>query len=277
MGLVTLDDKNLIQNKLTLLKLPFTEFYFPNIYLWRNKLGVTLKEEENLLLIEFQEDKQTNILPLDPVPNHLDAYKKILRKYPNQRLFPLPKEWADLFPEEEYVKETKAEWNDYVYQTKKLASYCGRALDGKRNHVKHFLHDYQFEIRSIDKNIIPEVLHILEVWKSSHETAHDYEVCKEALEQFEKIDLQGYVVLIEGKGAGFIAGSFLNQNMFDVLFAKAVLRYRGIYPFLFQTLAKSLSCEWINMEDDVGLPNIRKNKLEYAPDHLAVKWSVRKR
>jgi hypothetical protein len=140
LGPLTLLHKDLIYSKLSLLGLPFADLAFGNLYLWRRERNSTLVNLEGVLGIEqLSRDQKHQLIPLDPIPANLDAYKKILDRHPHLQLYPLPQEWSDLFPNERYDKVTDRSWEDYIYQTSKIASYGGRALDGHRNHVKHFL------------------------------------------------------------------------------------------------------------------------------------------
>ena len=217
------------------------------------------------------------IFPLEPIPQHLLSYEKILEKNRNYFLYPLPDEWSDLFPSEKYEKESEPSWNDYIYQTKKIAEYSGRALDGQRNHVKHFIHNYSFEVHPFQEKFQRKAHELLEKWHSTHSDGADFDPCSEAIDHFIRIGLSGIVLLVDEKVIGFCLGQYLNQNIYDIQFAKADVSFQGVYSFLFQKMAQTISCEWLNFEFDLGIPGLRKNKLEYAPDHLAVKWRVKRK
>lgn len=276
-GPITLASKDFIKNKLKKLNLPFSEMTFGNLYLWRNEREDVLIEEEGVAAIKgVSRDRQPMIIPLEPLSETVEAYEKLLNKYPQFFLYPVPDVWCPLFSNAKYRKENRPEFNDYIYRTKKIADYSGRALDGKRNHVKHFVYEYPFEVFPFEEKFAQDALALLHAWKKEHPEPNDYFNCQEAIQLFDALELQGIVLVVEGKLVGFLLGERIHLKMFDVQFAKADLNYRGVYSFLFQSFAKQIDTEWLNYEYDIGIPALRKSKLEYAPDHFAVKWRIKK-
>jgi len=63
-----------------------------------------------------------------------------------------------------------------------------------------------------------------------------------------------------------------------IRFAKGLDAYPGIYPFMFRHF--SLECErhfgqgarWLNFEQDMGNPGMRRSKMSFAPAALLPKW-----
>ena len=60
-------------------------------------------------------------------------------------------------------------------------------------------------------------------------------------------------------------------------FEKALEEIDGAYAAINQAFAAHLhgkypALRWLNREDDLGLPGLRKAKLSYCPDHLVVKF-----
>ena len=74
-------------------------------------------------------------------------------------------------------------------------------------------------------------------------------------------------------------GSFLNETTFDIHFEKALERSDGTYAAINQGFAAYLQAQhpevlWLNREDDLGLPGLRKAKESYNPHHMIEKnWA----
>jgi hypothetical protein len=85
------------------------------------------------------------------------------------------------------------------------------------------------------------------------------------------------MVLVEnGKILAMAAGSLLTDTTFDVHFEKA-LEEDGAYAAINQAFSAHLQkkypgLRWLNREDDMGLPGLRKAKQSYCPDHLVIKF-----
>ena len=100
---------------------------------------------------------------------------------------------------------------------------------------------------------------------------------RRAIEKWDELSLEGAVLMEDGKILAMSAGSMLNQDTFDVHFEKALDDVDGAYPAINQAfsahlLGKYPHLRWLNREDDLGLPGLRKAKLSYYPDHLVVKF-----
>ena len=75
----------------------------------------------------------------------------------------------------------------------------------------------------------------------------------------------------------FTNGDLVNDKLAHIIFEKANPDIRGLYQainrdFLIHEFADT---EFVNREEDLGLPGLREAKLAYNPDHLTVKYDVR--
>ena len=72
-------------------------------------------------------------------------------------------------------------------------------------------------------------------------------------------------------------GSFLTEDTFDVHFEKALDIADGAYPAINHGFANYLRekyprLRFLNREDDMGIPGLRKAKESYCPHHLVEKY-----
>lgn len=174
---------------------------------------------------------------------------------------------------------------DYVYSIDALADLPGRKYQRKRNHLHRFRQEHP-DCRAVemDESILPQAAQMVADWFASRKTPetqdtfHMEEVAlKRAFDKWKELDLCGMVLMEDGKILAMTAGSFLNENTFDVHFEKAVEEVDGAYTAINQAFAAHLrekypALRWLNREDDLGLPGLRKAKLSYCPDHLVVKF-----
>ena len=77
----------------------------------------------------------------------------------------------------------------------------------------------------------------------------------------------------------FAMASPLGTDTFDIHFEKALDIADGAYAVINQGFARYLmekhpNAKWLNREDDLGLPGLRKAKLSYEPAFLVEKcWA----
>ncbi|MDD2534757.1 MAG: phosphatidylglycerol lysyltransferase domain-containing protein, partial [Eubacteriales bacterium] len=104
----------------------------------------------------------------------------------------------------------------------------------------------------------------------------DYLPIKALLEHFEQLNLRGGVIRIDGQLAAFsIASEPINQTGI-IHVEKAKAEYPGLYTAINKfTLDQILpDIEWVNREEDLGIPGLRKAKMSYYPSRLIHKYEV---
>jgi len=180
---------------------------------------------------------------------------------------------------------------DYIYKIRNLIELKGRKLDGKRNHLKQFEKRYpNYKLKSLGKNNIKEAMNIFDNWFAEKKTGSKpslatsdlaYKVEHQALSNtfkyFDELKLRGCGIYIEGVLKGFFVGSIINDKMVCGQFMYADTKIRSIFQILQRDGLKYLFSDYkyINMEDDLGLPGLRKSKLSYQPIRLEEKFDIK--
>ena len=174
---------------------------------------------------------------------------------------------------------------DYIYSITDLANLPGRKFQRKRNHLNRFrLNHPDYRLVAITPELLPEVNAMAQTWyekRMESDPDNDFQLEQRALnramEKWDELGLEGAVLMEDGKILAMTAGSFLNEATFDVHFEKALEDVDGAYTAINQEFSAHLhekypDLRWLNREDDLGLPGLRKAKLSYCPDHLVVKF-----
>jgi len=269
--------QRLLSSRLSKLNLGLSEHSFSNLYLFKKIHQYTLICIDDLVLIKgITRDKTPFIMPTaHPDENLYSALSHLILS--PLILFPIPDEWLNCFSKRVVHSYYKEEDSDYIFAQKKIASYPGRHLDGKRNQVKQLLSQHEVMSEKFSHQI-DDALYILDSWEKDNRerTQTDYSSCKEALLHFDSLNLKGCIVYVDKKPAGFILGEWSSKDYFSVHFSKGMRTIKGIYQYLFQEMAKSVeeNCTWINLEQDLGIPSLRASKLSYHPDLIKHKWRV---
>jgi hypothetical protein len=105
----------------------------------------------------------------------------------------------------------------------------------------------------------------------------EWEAVKEALTHFQDLGLAGGVVCIGGRLEAFTVGEKLNADTAVIHLEKANPEIRGLYAAINQSSLEQdwQDTPWVNREQDLGEPGLRKAKLSYHPHHLEEKFTVR--
>lgn len=279
--MIEISDQNLLSSKFEKLNLNFSEYTFPNVYLFRNIHEYNLLEIEKHLFIQGKSyDHHTFLMPTEKL-YEIDQKLLVHLAQKVDFFFPLPEEWLKHFD------PTVFQWNyseadsDYLYLLDKMRTYEGRHLSKKRNLVKQLLQEHQVVTNPLTHANKKEALQVLEIWKKEIETNEDtdYEPCREAIEKLDLLKLEGLLFYVEDHPCGFAIGEKLNHETFVFHFAKACRHLKGLYQYIYQTFASTLDAEYLylNLEQDLGNAQIKQAKHSYQPEKMVNKYRLWRR
>src|ERR1035438_2926498 len=177
---------------------------------------------------------------------------------------------------------------DYVYALNDLASLSGKEYKTRRNKLSAVTRDIGQSLRpsiitAITKDILFSLNKVSRSWQqNSQQDAIDTERENESINRIlswsSSLDL---FVLIFYHNEG-IAGFSINEKISDGYsichFEKALPIHDNIYTYIVHETAKellTLGCKYVNWEQDLDLPGLRKSKLSYRPEKFLKKYQVK--
>ena len=171
---------------------------------------------------------------------------------------------------------------DYIYLTQDLIDLKGRKFHGKKNHLNYFKKTYEYEYVEMDSSMAEDAMIFIDEFNRRKEVPeHEMAMLKmeeEAMEDvFQNIEAVGYsagAILIDGKIEAIAIGGQLGGNMITEHVEKANTDFRGLYQAINNEFCKNVAsrAKYINREEDMGIPNLRKAKLSYQPCKLLEKY-----
>ncbi len=163
---------------------------------------------------------------------------------------------------------------NYIYRTDDLAILPGRKYIKKRNLISQAENSYHWIANSIQANCLPECINLLEQIAYDDQVEKDQSLIEEklaldyTLRHFTELNQKGLVIKVNDKPIAFSIYEELNPNTVDVHFEKADRKYKGIYQLINRETSKVIlesNYQFINREEDINLPGLRKAKLSYNP------------
>lgn len=184
----------------------------------------------------------------------------------------LKKMLEKIFPEVFEYKENRDHF-DYLYLRKDLAELKGKDYQAKRNHVNKFKKRYDFRFVPLTEEIVPACLQFYQEWCEERRCEEDRGLEQErqaltyALARFQELGITGGSLWVEGKMVAFTFGAPVNYNTFCIHAEKALGDFEGAYNTINQEFAQYLPERFVylNREEDLGLPGLRKAKMSYRP------------
>lgn len=265
------------------------EFSFANLYLWGQQ-NIAFEGGHAILFSRFGE-REIYLFPLGQTDKR-GAIDRIINDA-ETRGSPLcisgigpsaKKLLEELYPERFSFSTSEGSY-DYVYSIDDLAELKGKRYHGKRNHLSRFRElfpDHTFE--PITSDNLNEVWSMAEGWYKKRELEDresDFEMEKAAIRRalgaFDKLGLEGLILRGGGEVLAFTLASRLSEDTFDVHFEKAKADIQGAYPAINCALANYIrgkypEVKYLDREEDMGHPGLRKAKQSYHPHHMVIKY-----
>ncbi len=280
-----LADKELVSSCLYNAEPELSELGFASLYSWRGFCKTCWCIADGLLLfLEQGEDGSRYFLP----PVGASVSPAIVREL----LLWLKERFPDVETtieragylttaelDDRFIVEPQPEHFDYLYRRTAIAGLQGTKLRGKRSQIRK-LEDYNgYRTDRLLKEHLPGCRRVNQEWqewrgkRADSDEADAVSVC---LDNFEQLQLEGTVILIDGRIEGFSVSERLNSNTMVVHFEKASPRYPDLFSALIWQSCNQYDeeIEWINRAQDKGLPGLRQAKRSWNPTRMIEKFRI---
>jgi len=204
--------------------------------------------------------------------------------------------WLELIPEivvrsisdrRHFTIEEDPDNHDYILSMEKLINLSGNSLYSIRVEVSRFAKYYpDHRIKFLDFNNIQDrsdIIKTTKLWcamKGLSESGTQSEV--DGIGSFmQYAGFFRYVSLglyLGKKMIGFTINEVVNDNIAITHFGISDLTYEGSSRYLAHTTAKilnQLGCIYLNYEQDMGIPGLKRAKLAYRPVSFLKKYKIR--
>ncbi|MGB9620323.1 MAG: DUF2156 domain-containing protein, partial [Armatimonadota bacterium] len=195
----------------------------------------------------------------------------------------LPTSVADLFRgDPRYSIELDRDNWDYVYRASDLIELPGRKYDAKRNFINRLKSQRRYEYVVLTSDLADECWKFAERWcdeklcESIEGLAAERRAVHEMLANFDALGLRGGAVRIDRRVVAFSLGEALNPETLVVHVEKADTSIDGLYQLINNEFCihEAAGYRWVNREQDLGVPGLRKAKESYHPARLVETWRL---
>lgn len=275
------------------------DFAFANMCSWRFLYDTEYAIEDGFLFIRFyiEENAGRRLAYMIPI-GHGDLPEAIRKLDENNHVngFGHPLLVLGITPEarreleaacpNEFAYMADRDYFDYIYLREELLTLRGKKLQSKRNHVNRFRKEYTYTYVPLTAETAPCCMELERTWMRANATddnaddlTNERRSMDFALRNFDALGLTGGALVIDDHIAAFTYGSPINRTTFGVHVEKADTSYEGIFSVINQEFVAHIpeAYTYINREEDLGLPGLRKAKLSYNPAVLLEKFGAVKR
>ena len=288
---ITLCDKEWVDKIVFSEDSPSADYNFGNIYIWDKSFRqLVCPFEGRMMTKQRYEGHPSFAFPIGsgPLRPAIEPLREIaaFKGYPFRLHGVTEKHRAQL--EEEYpggfefTEDT--DYADYIYSAEKLATYAGKALHGKKNHCNRFEAEHpDFKTQRVTPEPIPLCREMTEKRYEAHDWNEKIEYEKIAIARafdcFSETGMDGLLLVENGEVLAFSLGARMNERYYDVCFEKAFSAINGAYAMINREFSRMIAekypaVAYLNREDDMGEPGLRKAKESYQPTLLLEKFTA---
>lgn len=265
-----------------------SEYQFTTLFAWAERYNFRYHEYNDTLFI-FGNQNNGALQCYCPIGNqsYSDSIEYIRHIFKEQNMplniRPLSKDMLDKI--QPYLKGdfkigTKPSYTDYICDFESLKNYDGHPYKKKRKQANSFYKKYDYKYVSLNiQNInyaIEELYRILSESEQSIDT-DEWNAYLRILKNIQPLNLKGGMIFINNKMEAIcVAEKFYDTVIIHI--RRCNKCYNGIYPAVLQLILKNEFCDfdykYVNLQDDMGIENLRKTKLSYKPSVLLNKYYI---
>ena len=261
------------------------------MYVWKDRYKLELIKIAGGYVFHSKAD-DSFMFPM-PLEKAVDVIKELFKERTKLEFHRVTKEQRELLEDNfpgcfDFVEDEGS--YDYLYEVEALAELRGKKLSKKRNHINSFLKTYDnWRTEVITKENVQDCIEFAKDWyiakddkaeAGSDSLNYEKESLFKVLENFEYLNAEGILLRIEGKCLAFTVGQRISSYAYDVVFEKADEQIRGAYNIINREFVRYLrrkypDLKYINRENDLNLPGLRKAKNSYMPCEIVTKYDAK--
>jgi len=284
-GPITIEQRGFYEERLAKHTTVVSEHTFTNHFVWRRThpfFGIDVKDT----IITYEERDEGPVLFCPPIgPLTLAEAARELAEALGKRVVGFERVGErEMGPHlnDGWEVATDRDFSDYVYRREDLAELAGRNYHKKRNLVSQCLAEHDCTYEELGGRNAAEGMEMMQRWcdyrkcKGDRGLCSEFQATKELFENYGKLGVVGAAIRIDGRIEAFTVGERLNENTVVIHFEKAMPQYKGLYQVINQWFCKNslADFEFVNREQDLGIPGLRKAKESYYPDHMITKYII---
>jgi hypothetical protein len=249
-----------------------SDYVFSYLYMYKDLYKLTIAVEEETIIIRSDMEPVHFYMPLGNTDKGIKAVLEYCRLQGIKPLFTkLPQESREVFAANGLqVEEDRASF-DYIFRNKDFLEFKGKEFRKQRNNLFSYLKAFT---PSFDENIKAYIDDCKAFTRERHSAPDILKPTLVILDQVERFDLKGGVVLNEGAVAAFCLYEEISEDMIQSHVELTGNSHRGTHAYLINEMAKKIGDRYINKEDDMGLPGLRKFKETFNPCTLLKKYKA---
>ncbi len=264
-----------------------SDYTFANIWGWTDHYGLEIRcSDSGLIHVRQTKPEVINWAPIGDWFS-ADWTKCSLMNTPGTKFTRVPEKLAmhlkEIYGDKLLIEENRNHF-DYVYSVQELIELRGNRFHKKKNLYRQFMKKYDFEYREITADCVEEVLEMQLEWyrwqeenNNSEALVAENEAIAKVLKEMDTIkNLTGGTLRIGERIIAYTIAEPLGDDTIVIHFEKGNTYFKGVYQAINQMFLENNASDkkFVNREQDLGEPGLRKAKLSYNPVDFMKKYEI---
>lgn len=249
-----------------------SDYIFSYLYMYKDIYKLRIAQNDSSVIIRSDMGETNFYMPLGDTGHGVKSVLKYCRENGTKPVFAkIPEKCLDTFKEFELKLEEDRDSFDYIYKNSDFLEYSGKEFRRQRNNLFSYLKTFTPEF---DEDIKKYVDRCKAFTIKCHNNYEIIDPTFKMLDNIERFNLKGGVVMNQDEIAAFCLYEEISE---DTVLSHVELTdnsHRGVHAYLVNELAKLIGERYINKEDDMGLPGLRKFKETFNPHILLKKYKA---
>lgn len=265
---VTIKDKDLIDK----FEYICSDYHFSYLYMYSDSYKLNISDDDNSLIIYSGAPAPSFYMPLGDTERGIKKVVEYCRQNNIKPVFSkITKSYTELFSSLGFkIKEDRNSF-DYIFRNSDLVAYKGKQYRKQRNNLSSLLRECTPEYSTDLSGYLGEC----RKFAISHYS--NDEIIKPTMKIMDILDLsncKGGIVTCDGSIEAFCIYEKVSP---DTVISHVELtnnEIRGVHAFMIKEMSGRIEEEYINKEDDLGAPGLRRFKLSYNPSSMIEKYTA---
>jgi hypothetical protein len=265
---ITLDDKHIFG------KFGYicSDYLFSYLYMYNELYKLKMAERDGAVIIRSDMDTACFYIPLGNIRQGIEAVLEYCGISGISPVFSkIPKDYTGVFRDYGFIVEEDRDSFDYIFRNSDFIKYEGKKFRNQRNNMSSYIRTF---LPEFDERVEMYVDECKAFTLRYHNTEEKLEPTYKMLDCIADFNLKGGVVLENNEVAAFCLYEKVSDYMVQSHVELTNNNHRGVHAYLINELAKRMDAVYINKEDDMGLPGLRRFKEKYNPCDMLKKYKA---
>ena len=249
-----------------------SDYLFSYLYMYNELYKLKMAENNGTVIIRSDMGPACFYMPLGDLEQGIAAVLEYCGKMDTSPVFSkIPQEYTEAFKDFGFVLEEDRDSFDYIFRKSDFIEYEGKKFRNQRNNFSSYV---RAALPEFDERIELYIDECKAFTLKYHNTEDKLEPTHKMLDSIAQFNLKGGVVLENDEVAAFCLYEKVSGDMVQSHVELTNNSHRGVHAYLVSELAKRMDEEYINKEDDMGLPGLRRFKEKYNPCAMLKKYKA---